>query len=929
LCYLLAVTTIITLCNPQSYIPQCNKRLVCYNCVYDLSIKLIDNSCGNILWDINHKLGEANPDTICNVDEPYSLVSLGYGTTDSFLNVNLGVGNYTLTKTLSVNNIAFEYYLNDYLNTRLCLTKDSFLRRAYQKFDTTQCEQTCETCITKLGTATAYVNKRVAAHEGFGYTTTQADLNQFNADYNTQKAHCEKLCKAPPTGCDAMLEVLKGDVKPGGQYAKYIYDAASDSYLADNSSGNTHSLFFTNNTNLANGFDTTYKNHPYFTNNGLIINGNYKTYANFTIDELIKNWQDTFTNILVTQHPEYCKYRACLEQNMNDTFMDNFMNTETYAEAEARGYFDPVGTTIKDPFFKAGKLGNTILSNFRDRLNNYISYTYGGIGYDVGINIKDIAIIRMFCAGTSAPYLKDDIEFHRSYIDSCADNQNYSWITFRGLYHAIRQKVSDSLSKTTTYKGSLCNNDRVFNNYAIRFPDNTLQDSVGGTIYDLNTITAIEANTQNLVSTNCLNTCKGYIPHWNNKLKGCALTALDSTNVMNELVKVCIIECNEKKPFGASNISAAKLSTIPTPPSTSFNDVLKGINNVQTQNLYIKGICDDIFIEMPKPAAHDYLAYNDPSADTCQCNPAKYNNTRTRFPDTVATYDPKCNNCSGVGVTALNVEAKAAIERTRGSDIQYRCKNCIECCKYLNIMFQFLDDYEFLLKNSTTVTSQSREQYDKVTIFTNYFNKKLGFNLSFQEYIDFGKNCLDTAANFDAITMRAFRKKNVELYIPDCQDGMLEPKSNAFSSMQTTHPNYNRNYNIDTCGCDIIFKAERDYKKGLITMSPRRYIEKTYNCGRVFLNYDDYVYSCKSALTYFSNPNNLANFTSIIIYNPDSTLQWKNSSYTLIRVNNTPVTAPLVWTLHEYSTRINRDDYLYNLNSCAPPVCQAILCNKP
>ncbi|MES2655513.1 MAG: RHS repeat-associated core domain-containing protein [Bacteroidota bacterium] len=929
---------------PQSYIPLCNQGLVCYNCVYNLNITLVDNACGNTILDINRKIG-GSADTICDDPTAYSFKTDGTLTTstDSFISVSLATGNYTLSKKLSVNNIAFEYYLNDYLNNRLCLTKDSFIRRAYQKFDTTQCEQTCETCMEKLGTLANYVNKRATAQIGFGYTLTTADTTQFNEDYNTQKSQCDELCKAPKTGCDVMLEVLKSDVKPGGQYAKYTFNETSNTLEADNTSGNTHNLFFTPNTNLASGFDTTYKNHPYFVNNGITINGAYKTFANFTVDELIKNWQDTFTNILVTQHPEYCKYLNCVNEGINDTFMDNFMNTETYAQANARGYLDPVGSTIKDPFFKSGKIGNTILTDFRDRLINYVTFLDVSTSTYKGLSIMDIAVSNMYCSSqTNTNDLLTCISANTSKIDSCTDNQNYYWNIYKGLYNALRQKVTDSLSKTITYKSSLCNNDRVWANYAIRFPDNTLQDSVGGDINNPSEVADITQKKNDLVADNCLKTCQGYIPQWYYNLKGCNLNSTDSAAVMNDLVQVCMVECSESNPFGASTISDAKRATA---TQYSFNEVLKGIKHpdgaTQGTNLYVPGICDDILITMPMPLGHDYLSYNNPMADTCACDVTKYNYISPTCIDTVVTPNPQCSGCAND--PNLNIIVKNTIAQLRNSENKYKCKNCIDCCKFKEKMSLFVVDYSFLVASGHNAVSKDQ----KCQILTNYLNKTFGFNLTYQEYLDFGANCLDTASTFEAITAKAAMPPPTgEGTHNDCSGVLpvLSPAGRSFFAMNgerlygagDPHTSYDRNSMIDTCGCNRILKAEKDYANGFINTtlykSAQDYVERTFNCGMPLAQYASYKTSCQNAVDYWLLHTNNPSVYDIrnIAYTADSSFNWDGSRQFYLHWGDSIETS-MEYVLHGFAIQFTWQERLYNINSCDSNTCNTCkkLCNKP
>lgn len=914
--------------DPQTYIPECNKNLVCYDCIYDLEIKLVNNECNDVVFNIKRKIGNGNnaPDISCSTNPSYSFLNeQSYTKTDSFISLNLNVGNYTLTKKLSVNNAAFEYYLTDYLTNRLCKSKEDFLTNAYKNFDTTQCEQTCESCYEKLGTKEAYIQKRKDALVGF----SAEDVIRFGEDWEDQKRFCGKLCEKPKTGCDAILETLKGDFRPGGQYAKYTYNTTTNLFTADMSipTGATSAL---NVLSASGGFSSTYLNHPYFTSHGITVNGTLKLYSSFTVDEIINNWQDTFTNLLVVNHPEYCKYAKCVEQNINDDFIDDFLNTESHSEALAKGYLDPVGTTIVDPFFKATMAGNSSLTSFRNKLSNYL--VQGSTSFD----IKDVAIINMYCNDDNNPSnptnvadLLNCVNNHRNDVNNCVDNQNFYWNNFKTLYYAERQKITDAYIK------SVC--PAKVNGYEERFPENKLQDQLAGDPNTTAGINAIKAQTAAQVAQNCLNTCNGYKDHWRNSLKNCVLTASEMEIILDNLVGVCIVECNEKNPFGASNLSLANQA----PPNKfySFNDVLKGNNHLASTSLkpYVKGICDDVFITMPSALGHDYLSYNNPYADTCACDPVLYNNTGTGVSANITETNEKCNNCSPTASEGLNSNIKLAMASLKGSDKKFKCKNCIDCCAYKKAMYQFVTDYDMFVTSNNNSFGEGQSSpispsynYDKFTILTNYLNNKLGFNLSYEDYISFGANCFNTSPTFESIVQLAYTKKTNNDTIGDCAAKTLPPNSNAYFFVKISQqdigaslfPSYNRNIDIDTCGCNKILLAEADYTNGKISntqyASAKDYIEKVFNGGIPLNNYNTYKTICTSTV---SN----SNYSTV--FNLDGTRNWRQSIHET--QNNI---ASLTSLLHETALNLSfmlTKENLFNINSCGDVSINKILCNKP
>lgn len=153
--------------------------------------------------------------------------------------------------------------------------------------------------------------------------------------------------------CDEKLDILKEDVKPGGQYA--LYDTAQnilDEPLINVLGKRSQIKFFTDEFGKRDSVNVTDAN-----GNTLLIDVKKLSDSLF-----IQNFKDVWADSLVKLHPEYCYYLWCVKNSESTAFdrslNDDFTDADT---AMLMGYFkrsnDPVGNTDyaalldKDPFF--------------------------------------------------------------------------------------------------------------------------------------------------------------------------------------------------------------------------------------------------------------------------------------------------------------------------------------------------------------------------------------------------------------------------------------------------------------------------------------------------------------------------------------------------------------------------------------------------
>lgn len=349
---------------------NCLANNVCFNCVYDFEMKIVDD-CGSVKYStVNNgkkMIGRFNVvgnDTIftttCYGPVPYSYTEIANSPS-----LNLQAGVYYVSKTLKINTDARDFYLKKYLSapTNTCVFDlNHFQQIELAKIDTTDCFVSCASCFKSLGTKDDYVSLGKGTEE------------EWEAKYE----ECRTLCGYPKTTCEINLGMLLADVSPNGQYGEYqtpgdplsvfnpgnllpknIATIPAPSPVIPNPTqlnviNNVNNgpvtakppydptaaywkkprYYKTNSTQYLDKKGKRYKviltkipngpnpgNYSYAVDNLALVFttptvGVYYTWPeNLTnLDDFITVWQPSFAKSLVTYHPEYCYYQDCIDR---------------------------------------------------------------------------------------------------------------------------------------------------------------------------------------------------------------------------------------------------------------------------------------------------------------------------------------------------------------------------------------------------------------------------------------------------------------------------------------------------------------------------------------------------------------------------------------------------------------------------------------
>lgn len=365
--------------NKERFLNECAAVSKCYDCAYDLVISVRDE-CGTEM--IPNGSGGTAPikmtieplpyNNQCVIADAVSVPSDVGGTPappdlNKDFSVYLPLGQYSVTKTLYVNKVVSPEVVEQALADNTCLkTEQSFIDEEVAKIDFSGCNIKDDDCLGSLGTEEQFIANG-------GTKERYAEL----------KAECESTKKEtlPANGgyCNTYYAQMLMDVAPGGQYARYNTTTNSKGENVYSSSENLSVL--NQNNQLFYGPDadwrhplTSYKNAAGEEDRVVVDGVSYRPENLPTLTDFIRLYKSSWSESLVQFHPEYCYYRWCTLTETGRSFDQAMMQVNTYDEALAKGYINPLCMTNQgepnsscvnqDPFFANGAQG----ANYRIRM---------------------------------------------------------------------------------------------------------------------------------------------------------------------------------------------------------------------------------------------------------------------------------------------------------------------------------------------------------------------------------------------------------------------------------------------------------------------------------------------------------------------------------------------------------------------------------
>ena len=782
--YTLLVTTAGThdfsyLLGYSNYNPDCIpiELDICLDCLYDIELEVTD-LCGNatLPGDTAHLLALKNysPGDVYNTE---CSGRIAHEPTSAEFSLYLDIGEYHVKSFIQVSDAGKEQYLDTLLSNDTCiLTYDDFLESAIAELDFSGCNITCEDCLADLGERDSFIDNYISDLLLAGIDTIGMDTIQADSIYSELLANCDVLCDTIVTECEALYAAMIADISPGGQYAKYsiiggVYTPASVSVLNAASTDFADDLTFE---------DLTYLD-AYGNPDHVMVGGISITPDDLTLEQFIELFpaHPSWANSLVTLHPEYCAYEWCMENEESYDYAADMLATETYVDAEIKGYLNPLNNAPVvydflnyDPLFETGGVGD----DYKDDMENDLE------DWELsGYSAWELATISANCPDDPGSCTTDSIDQH------CPGNALVGWTVFRGLYLAKRSYYTYQLIDAECGLSAL--NIGVDGAFASMQRRVLYYDDVMALDGGADTEAEFYAYSDTLMSEMCETNCEAMADMWMSLLGPCTdgISAGAYDSIRDGLIEVCIAGCDSVHPFGASDLLGAP---VPVTPSgyTSFQDVLETVLGIAPGDT----ACNALLIDFPDPYTAPSTPYNEvfmgDFQDDCVCD--KWNDIYTNdyVPDS-SSYESFADFLSIHYESVLTEEVVDEIMAVCADanclfttqvvtlPAGLSCKPCIPCGQGLMEVYN-----DFFLVDGYPMGGF--ENYEST--LASYLNAEYGYNLPYWEWKAFldsclvdslavvaGDTCDDFSRDFDDVLCDQALFTSLPIDTTDCYDYLM------------------------------------------------------------------------------------------------------------------------------------------------------------
>ncbi len=399
---------------PEQYQENFSGGTLCYTCTYDLLITLKDE-CGNELQRVDIK--NINPsNTACiNPTEVSNFFEVPINT----------IGEYTAYFELLVSKETLDTYTEHYLQNNTDIKKlNYFLLEQLIEENLAECYNDCEACKTLPETEAEFIEKIRAYYTKEGLPFGTPESNYAAQLYNTIKSNCLTISsQCVPSPCAEILDVIKSDVTPGGQYADFDND-----YTLIDPEINVLRYYSQLQYVDENGQPATVEND----------NGDLVSPQQLSLKEFILKFEDSWAIALAPYHPEYCYYTWCTMNGASQVFNQKLEDLNDPTDAIAAGYFNRnniLALLQNDPFFTTG-YGLPYVTNMQNDLNAY-SVNVLNITTQSSKDILKTIDFLLYC-GNQDPFIGWD-DCNKSVTDPCRSDFK-EWLLYKEWYLDLKLK---------------------------------------------------------------------------------------------------------------------------------------------------------------------------------------------------------------------------------------------------------------------------------------------------------------------------------------------------------------------------------------------------------------------------------------------------------------------------------------------------------
>ncbi|WPV63875.1 RHS repeat-associated core domain-containing protein [Chitinophaga sp. LS1] len=715
---------------PSVKMPDCNGVIVDYPVRYDLYITITDDANnqrlpGKKAYERVFRNYTAGTDptansTVQNIDVTDSLA--------------LTSGSYLITKRLVVNSDALAYYRdNIYMAKSLCKTLDDFINDQRALQPTTDCLPSCQACFVSIGSwdnfRANYMSvgqiQDTAASRGAAWTAYEAAIDACNA-----------LCDSTAQTTNVLKQMLLDVTAPSGQYA------------VPEDSANIFSIFYS---------DSDVKLPPY--QDTLIVyldeNGKKDTVYDeqtgawvipqkLTATQFGSKFKSSWANALLKYHPEYCKYLTYIKYKSSYDWDDKFSKIDTYADAVAAGYLNPLGDSTYGNFtIVTANVDPIKYTSIKDGLNNRINNYMKNNPSNV--SMYTMAMVRVKCPSNGTCYQTSIYPTTAFGLLTCTADLDMAWRAFRESYKTEKHNLIDAVIDAASCSGTpkISSATLIDSGFQPVFYVADKAVSEQGPSY-LNQNQGSDSVRVSMDSSYAQN-CRAYIADWYSKLIGCIDSVTLTNVILPRLVEVCKQGSDISHPFGSSTVAPGSTYTY-----KSFQAVLDAYYAGKNLQAYT---CNAYQITSPapydqQPAYYDITLYSKP--DDCQCTKLNALKSEYTAKGTSLTFAAYLTATRGIHMTQANLDSllsscngnSTCVSLTSPITIPpalqcYTGDICIGCKVIDTLYNSYISKYP---GNAPVRETTDSVQMKKNQLFENYMNVRLGFNKHYWEYMDFRTN---------------------------------------------------------------------------------------------------------------------------------------------------------------------------------------------
>ncbi|UPK67195.1 RHS repeat domain-containing protein [Chitinophaga filiformis] len=724
---------------------DCNNNAICYNGLFDLEISITDDAS-------NQRLGGKPFDTVLHNYTPGSVpATCGVPDMNVGFTIFLPAGTYQITKRLSVNREAMDYYRDSvYMKKQLCTTLEQFVqqqRDILANDSSKTCIPDCKSCRDSIGTWDTFRNNYLAK-AGVTPVDSASYRGAVYAAYLAAVAACDVLCDSGSEiqGIrNAMLLDVSG---PYGQYA----DPADTL--------NIYSIFYHADENVQAPYrrddvvyydelgrrDTVYDD----------VSDTYVIPQLLNPEQFAAKFKASWAEALLKFHPEY--YKLLEMQKYADSYLwdKTFEGVDTYAEAKEKGYLNP---TANNSFIFPVVTGNKdpLAATAKDGLEKVLNNFNGGSGASL-LSMWSMATVSVKCSRSSATCYQQYSTPAKAFNEAlmCKGDLDMAWRAFRQMYLTTKHNIINDRINNVIYPGypritsaQLSAAGKQPNFYVV---NEALSENGGGFLGNNADTTVLKDSANAQLQRSYDENCRSYVQAWVKQLAPCKYSqqVLDSI-IIPKLLVVCKEGADIDHPYGASSVKPSSGNYY-----RSFSDVLNAYN--AQAGITDPLNCNAYLITLPAPYDKQAAYTNRPTytAPTdCECNQLRILNTEYlayKKPSDIslATY---LNRTRGTSLTEVQVQQLLGACNVPGTttctyfEEPLVIPTIMQCniaapCASCEVVGNSYSRFQASYPGITPLREEADSvQQRKNELFVSFMNNQLGMNKQLWEYLNFMDTC--------------------------------------------------------------------------------------------------------------------------------------------------------------------------------------------